>query len=380
MTPFLNVYDFGAVGDGRADDTAAFQAALSDAARTGRTVWIAPGLFRVGELEVPPQVCLRADKTWGFRQPFIGRTVLVQKSEEQSCILDVTHATGSTLTGLSLYGANLPGGCCGIRSRKIPEKPEDVMWIDTCRVSDFTGCAVHIQRAFCISVRHSMFAFCEEDGFRLHGWDAFLSDNFFSFNRGWGFSTDGENSAVTFTANRVEWNTLGGARICEGSHYQLVGNYFDRSGGPALSIGEESPQAPVVHTIACTGNIFYRSGRDAGGETRQVELTRCAGVNFTGNVLCVGADDRMLGRVTPRYGLVLRELTNCVVSHNTLYAGACEQGVLDLGGHTGSVIADNPCAPLRDADGEEAQLLRTTHRRLLERKQQYDRWEEGRRP
>ena len=64
MLPFINVYDFGAVGNGHADDTDAFKKALSISEKTGQTIYLAPGTFRVGELEVPPQVCIKADKTW----------------------------------------------------------------------------------------------------------------------------------------------------------------------------------------------------------------------------------------------------------------------------------------------------------------------------
>ena len=50
MLPFINVYDLGAVGNGRADDTEAFKKALSIAEKTGQTIDLAPETFRVGEL------------------------------------------------------------------------------------------------------------------------------------------------------------------------------------------------------------------------------------------------------------------------------------------------------------------------------------------
>lgn len=377
MLPFINVYDLGAVGNGRADDTEAFKKALSIAEKTGQTIYLAPGTFRVGELEVPPQVCIKADKTWGFRQPHIGKTVLVQRDEKQNCVLNVTHATGSMLCGFSVYGNDIPGGCSGIRSDVIKEKPEDVMWIDTCRVSNFTGCALDISRAFCISIRHSMLAFCEGDGLRFHGWDAFLNDNFFSFNRGWGFAVKGEGASITFLGNRVEWNTTGGISIPVGSHYQLVGNYIDRSGGPALAIGPADETQPPVHTVACTGNIFYRSGRDTDEPVSQVLLQNCAGISFTSNVICCGSDDRLLGRVTPDYGITVRNLCNSVVSQNTLYVGAVVQCVNDLGGHFNTDVSHNPGVALNSEDLQEKTFLNRSHRRLLDVKERYENWKGG---
>lgn len=374
MLPFINVYDYGAVGDGVADDTDAFKKALSVAEKTGQTIYIAPGTFRVGELAIPPQICMKADKTWGFRQPHIGRSVLVQRDEKQKCVLNTTYATGSTLYGLSIYGDDIPGGCSGIKSDVIKEKPEDVMWIDTCRVSNFTGCALDISRAFCISIRHGMFAFCEEDGLRLHGWDAFLNDNFFSFNRGWGFRIKGEGASVTFIGNRVEWNTQGGISIPVGSHYQLVGNYIDRAGGPALVIGPDQSSLPPVHTVTCTGNIIFRSGRDVEEAVSHVELKNCAGVSFMGNALCCGPDDRMLGRATPDIGITVQNLCDCIVSRNTLYAGANVCCINDLGGHYNTEIGDNPGIALDTPLDIEKDFLQRSHRSLLNKKRIYDAW------
>jgi hypothetical protein len=56
----LNVRDFGAAGDGRKDDTAAFAAALKAAAQTGQgNVFVPRGEYLIGgHLEIPPQVML----------------------------------------------------------------------------------------------------------------------------------------------------------------------------------------------------------------------------------------------------------------------------------------------------------------------------------
>lgn len=56
----LNVRDFGAVGDGAADATAPFQAALNQAGESGESVYAPPGKYRfAGHLTVPAGVTLR---------------------------------------------------------------------------------------------------------------------------------------------------------------------------------------------------------------------------------------------------------------------------------------------------------------------------------
>ncbi|MBP5657533.1 MAG: hypothetical protein J6X52_03320 [Clostridia bacterium] len=59
-----NVRDYGAKGNGDADDSAAFQAALDDAAKKGGTVWVPAGkyniaktLYKKGKVSLKAKVC-----------------------------------------------------------------------------------------------------------------------------------------------------------------------------------------------------------------------------------------------------------------------------------------------------------------------------------
>jgi hypothetical protein len=46
---------------------------------------------------------------------------------------------------------------------------------------------------------------------------------------------------------------------------------------------------------------------------------------------------------SPSYGIVYKELQNCVISNNVLDEGAIRQLLVDLGGHgAGAVVKDNP--------------------------------------
>ena len=108
----INIRDFGALGDGVCDDTAALQAAIDEGARTGCAVYIPPGRYRVGELKLHPGSTLRAEPQWGFHYHTIGSAVLIQRSDSQRCILDLSDANGAELDGLSLTGE---GAECDIR-------------------------------------------------------------------------------------------------------------------------------------------------------------------------------------------------------------------------------------------------------------------------
>jgi hypothetical protein len=60
------------------------------------------------------------------------------------------------------------------------------------------------------------------------------------------------------------------------------------------------------------------------------------GLTFTGNVLHV------LWANNPSFGMNLRGLVDSVVANNTLFNGAMRELISDQGGHTNTVIANNP--------------------------------------
>ena len=352
MDMLLDVRAFGAKGDGISDDTDPVQQAIDEGARSGRAVYISPGRYSVGELVLHPGSTLRAQPQWGFHYHTIGAAVLIQRFDDQRCVLNLSHANGAELDGLSLTGENRQGGCCGILCDKAAFGPiEDAFRIERCRVAAFSGHAVYLNRIWCFTLRHNMFCFSKGDGLRVHGWDAFVSDNWFSGNEGAGYQSEGDNCSVTMTGNRVEWNKGGGIIIEGGSHYNLTGNYIDRSGKagiavlPATVLDDDSGriESRVSNTITITGNIVYRSGKfaQADEESCHLILKGCAGVTVTGNSFCIGRDDKGKGAYSPKSGMILDELTECAVTGNTLFLGALEMLVDDRGGHRDTVIRDN---------------------------------------
>ena len=113
----VDVRDFGAAGDGRTDDTAAFQKALDAAGRSGGGVVHAPrgNYFFSGHLDVPDAVCLAG--AWesvpahnGLRDPGLpkptddGTTFLVTEGAgREDGPAFITLHTNSTLKGVVLY-------------------------------------------------------------------------------------------------------------------------------------------------------------------------------------------------------------------------------------------------------------------------------------
>jgi hypothetical protein len=338
----IDARKFGAVGDGKKDDTAALQKAIDAAGAKSGAVVVPPGVYLTRELHVREGVTLTGVAGWNYS--FGAGSVLRLVGMDSACLLDLTDARGATVQGLALDGGALGQGIDGIATKRTGYgKHEDGFRIDTCQVARFSGSGMNLNKVWCFSVRHCEMMANRGDGMTLHGWDGFLLDNWFSGNGRAGFAAREENASVTFTANRVEWNHDENFVIAGGDGYQITGNFFDRAGTVGIALRKNSRSCVQV---AITGNFIKRSGKMAEGETHesaQVVMEGGAGITFTGNVLQAGRDDGNAGVWSPANGIVYGGLKDCVIANNTLFEGSLRALMVDNGGHgDGVVVKDNP--------------------------------------
>jgi hypothetical protein len=337
----FDVTDYGAKGDGATDDTAAVQKALDEAGKVRGTVFVPDGVFMCSALRMPPHTGLVGNATWGYREG--GGSVLRLNSEKAVCLVDITGAVGATVNGLSLDGAQLGSDVHGVYMGPLEnKKEEDTPRIERCHISRFTGDGIHLAPVWCFSVRGCEVIFNGGNALYVRGWDGFILDNWFSGNAKAGYCADGPSASVTMTANRIEWNHGGGVRVLGGSHYNITGNYIDRSGGPGICLLPRETSPCLCFTI--TGNVIYRSGKPEWTsdkyDSAHVRFEGAHGLAFVGNSMCVGQDDGG-GKNSPDYGIVVRALVNSVIKDNTLHIGALRQLVLDLGEHGDGVVIEH---------------------------------------
>jgi hypothetical protein len=342
----LDARDFNAVGDGKTDNTAALQKALDKAAQTRGSVFIPEGVYLCSTLKMPPFVGLCGNPTWGFTD-YAG-SILRLGDASARCLLDVTGAFGFRVSGLCLDGAGVGKNVHGIMLDK-PDygKHEDSVCLERCRIGHFSGDGVHLSRIWVFSIRHCMICFNGANGLRYRGWDGFVMDNWFSANGEAGIGAYDENSACTFTANRIEWNRRHGLIVKGGGYYNITGNYFDRTSGPAIALLPRGKSC--CKTISVSGNVIYRSGAPQGGpfsdqyQSAHLRFEDVEGLTCVGNTLEVGRDDGGKGETTPDYALVLRAMRNSVLANNVTHRGALKELIVDLGGHgEGFILKDNP--------------------------------------
>ena len=340
----LNVFDFGAKGDGATDDTAAIQKALDTAGKTNGAIFIPEGNFLSSELKVPAGVGIHGLPAWSYRDGM--GTVLTLNDDKAKCLINLTNSFGAYLFGLCLKGKNLGTEIHGILIDK-PDygKQEDTPRIDTCRIERFSGDGIKLERIWCFVVRHSHCYGNKGCGLRVRGWDGFILDNWFSGNGKAGYGSYDENSSNTITGNRIEWNREGGIVIYGGSHYNITGNYIDRSGRCGIALLKGKTRGCEV--MAITGNVIYRSGKPEWGknddyDSSHVRIEGARGVTFVANSLNAGRDDGGQGSYSPDYGMVLKGLECSVVKDNVSFNGAMKELLVDLGEHgEGAIIKDN---------------------------------------
>jgi hypothetical protein len=334
----INVRDRGAAGDGKHDDTAAFQSALDEAAERKDTVFAPAGTYLCSTLRMHSYTGLAGTPTWTYREH--GGTIIRLADENAPALVDITGTTGVTLYGLCLDGAGVGTGVHGVLLNK-PDygKTEDSFRIERCRVGGFTGCGVWLEKAWCFSIRHSMLGYNRQSGLRLRGWDAFITDNWFSCNGDVGFDARQQNSMVIFTANRVEYNKYGGVILHAAKNYNITGNCLDRCGGPGLELlpRHERPS----RNVAVTGNVFQGSGGPNWHPVEELEschlrMEHAAGVTVVGNSMTVKKDRE--DDCSPRFGIIYRALTSCVIKDNVGAHVATEQFLVDKGEHGDDVV------------------------------------------
>ena len=344
----LNVKDFDAKGNGKTDDTKAIQTAIDKAAEVGGGVFMPPGTYLSGEIQMRAHGSLTGVAGFSYRNP--GGTIIRLNDPKARCLVNITGAFGCTVQGLCLMGEKLGDGVHGMFLDK-PDygKEEDAFRIDTCLVSHFTGHGVNLQRVWCFSLRHSMIAYNKGDGLRVKGWDAFIMDNWFSGNVGAGYGAYEENASITMTGNRIEWNQAGGIVMRGGNHYNITGNYIDRCGGAGIlmsSVGESGAPAARVTNVTITGNVIYRSGKWPGPGPEgscHLYLEGGRGVAVVGNTVDVGRDDDGSGRFSPSAGIVYKGMSSSVITNNVMDEAAMDALFVDLGGNAETaIVKDNP--------------------------------------
>jgi hypothetical protein len=317
----INVKDYGACGDGSTDDTAAVQQAIDAAAERQETVYLPAGIYPVSGLRIHDYTGIKGDAGWSYLKP--GGSVLRLTNPKATCLLDWTSSRGSRITGVCLDGARLGEGIHGLHmAHRKKRDAEDSCVIERCAFINFTGDGIRLDNVWCFNIRGCLSGRNLGDGINVQGGDGFILDNQLSYNHGAGFRCDRASGSMMLTANRIEWNQGGGIVGARAWHWQINGNYIDRSGGPGLWLHRNESHG--CYDFIITGNVIHRSGRPAWTEDESMDcnvwLDSVHNSVFANNSLTPGADDSGHGTTTPAVGIRLSRCGHLQVVHNVVRA------------------------------------------------------------
>ncbi len=341
MKNVFDITEYGAIGDGAFDCTAAIQKAIDDAAEVQGAVYVPAGTYMCADLKMHKNTTIRGEYTWGYKHQ--GSSILKLNNDKAKCLIDIYGALGCNIRGLCLDGNEKCGenihGVTLIKKSHMEFGIEDTPTIEDCRIANFSGDGVHYENIWCFSIRHSELGYNGQNGLFMSGCDGFLIDNWFSDNDRSGMFCDKAAASISMTQNRFECNGLAGFEGKSGSYLSFTGNYFDFNDGPGLYITNEGE---FRVNIAATGNIFHASGRKITDSylSSHVCIEKCANLVLTSNVfnLELHYDENKQPVAYPEYSIVYKKLKSSVIKDNAMQNGCGKQSFVDLGEHEGDVI------------------------------------------
>jgi len=306
LNEIVSVKDFGAVGDGVTDDTAAIQAATTSAAATGNVVWFPAGIYRLlSAISLPSntdwrgtsgsKIYLDPAMTLGAVIAGVARAIYTQNTQNLS------------FDSLEFY--SLKTGLTKSISVCF-ENPSNVQ-INNCVFRDF-GNATYYAPGFLVfggdelRFTNSKFQNCSGDGAALSNscTNFFIEGNEFSSNSDWGLAiTIGCNKGIvsgnlflnnTSTAtgsdrctnlvfsSNVMLNNEHGVRVCEfadtvetNQTIAITNNTIYNSAVAGVSIEKAQP----LGLVTVIGNVI------SGSSNQGIRVVDAANISIVGNTI-----------------------------------------------------------------------------------------------
>ena len=296
-----NVLDFGAVGDGVTDDTAAFNNALA----ASDYVYIPPAKYVVGDVVVPSGATLFSDSARLEAQTnaSYGSVWLLRKSGATT-VLNVSGSTGVRISGINIDGIDKT--CFGISAGSILLTLENVC---VTRCTNGLGGAIGGGSAYTsvASIYFCTFRNCTNGAVNLI--DSVVTGGAFTANE-YGIALGTGAVANTFTGVRFEWNTSYGADLFEAGLNNFSGGMFDRNYKAGIKIYSSSDPVTI------SGTEFRRNGRNnVYTENTHILLGDASNIVLNGIGTKTGRDDDGTGTLSPAYVLTfVNTNTNVSVS------------------------------------------------------------------
>lgn len=292
LREIISVKDFGAVGNGIADDTAAVQAALVAAA--GKSLYVPSGTYLCGALIVYSGTTVYGDDPTISvikAQPSLGIGAPLLRNQNTSGTAYVYTDKGIQIRNIGFNGNNLGNRTEGLVAFA---KVEDGL-MDNCRVYDIKYIGVVIAGCLSFAINNSFFTNCGNTVVTIEGgaaiwlgpasdttvsFDVSITENTFQSNN-WSavyananrvsiignYMADNQESAVFMTGSNnivsnnwisnqtIKYISASGLEI-GGDNVTITGNYIGDTDSDNISLTD-------INFVTVTGNTLLNPGRDS---------------------------------------------------------------------------------------------------------------------
>lgn len=260
---FISVKDFGAVGDGKVDDTAAIQAAF-DSERLG-AVWFPRGLYKVTGTG---EACLTLSKNRDIYGMGVASTIRADFAGAETSLLKISitdnegsgDCRGWRMQGIrgfhnqgGKHGLHFEGGMSMVNAH--------VSSVSFAKGTNDLGYGLYCSNA----LSHSEVSNSEFDILMLKIWDANVFRKIITFGKGYGFTIDCENGVRNNTiADCTIVNRDGQVKILNGDNVRIYNNQMElaqaytpvaNQSNPATMIHIVGVDRPVINTIIEANNF-----------------------------------------------------------------------------------------------------------------------------
>ncbi len=331
-----SVQDYGAVGNGVVDDSAAFNQCLAK----NQTCWVSSGMtFKIGNVKMRPGNRLQGMGVMDYAANTASTTAVrpLLKGNGAEFMIDVTAVAGKPYgPGGAIVGVFIDCGDTsnvnGISYGSGGLTVENVTVVN-CLVG-LGGGDNKGRYTEGVHIHHSSFGY-NGTGVQYIV-DSFISDSDFSNNLGDGLYLGGGSNANSITNTRFEWNDEHGIESYLDNEGNSISNcFFDRNKKAGVAIIRD-------HGMTLSNNTFFGNGTDRAAPrgNSQIYIEASRNVSITGGVSKVQRMDKGLP-YNPQYVLAFggASATNTNIAIVGLMSGGLYDAIKNPhGGFTVGVI------------------------------------------
>lgn len=298
-----NVKDFGAIGDGTTDDTAAINAALAAGAKG---VFFPVGTYRItGKLTVPSGISIRGVPNFlypdfaadiGKVTPgYAGKCSIIQSDAGYNGAF-FNQLAGVVLDGLTIRKTNYPSPT----TADVTDGNASWCIVTRCRFENiaafkYDGAAAHGDIKFV----YNRVCYTQKDFFYGAFVDALIHGNTFTAHNGTAVNFLPGSGLCTLSENRFEYGNLA-VYAYQARDVLVIGNHFDRSGTAHIRVFDSD--------LVIANNDFWRSAyTNSGDDVSHIHIEQPRRVTVIGNKFTSGFQDGGGGIETPQYVATIKD-------------------------------------------------------------------------